>query len=141
MVNGYTIGEVSRRTGVKVPTIRFYEGRGLLPDPGRTASAQRRYGDSELARLSFVAHARQLGFDLDAIAELIALQDAPLEAHGNSHRIAGERLAEVRDRIARLRALEGELSRIVATCDGRPDGKPCQVLESLADHEACDGEH
>ena len=141
MVNGYTIGELSRRTGVKVPTIRFYEVRGLLPDPGRTTGGQRRYGDGELARLAFIAHARQLGFDLDAIAGLIALQDAPFEAHGNAHRIAGERLAEVRDRIARLRALEGELSRIVATCDGHPDGQPCRVLGSLADHEACDGEH
>ena len=141
MADGYTIGELSHRTGVKVPTIRFYEGRGLLPDPGRTEGGQRRYGDGELARLAFVAHARQLGFDLDAIAELIALQDAPLDAHGSAHRIAGERLAEVRDRIARLRALEGELSRIVATCDGRPDGKPCRVLESLADHEACEEEH
>ena len=139
--NGYTIGELSRRTGVKVPTIRFYEGRGLIPDPGRTQGGQRRYGDRELARLAFVAHARQLGFDLDAIAELITLQDAPLEAHGDAHRIAGERLAEVRERIARLRALESELDRIVATCDGRPDGKPCRVLESLADHGACDREH
>ena len=141
MMNGYTIGDLSRRTGVKVPTIRFYEGRGIIPDPGRTEGGQRRYGDAELARLSFIAHARQLGFDLDAIAGLIALQDAPLEAHGDAHRIAGERLAEVRDRIARLRALEGELSRIVATCDGHPDGEPCRVLESLADHEACNGEH
>ena len=140
-MGGYTIGELSRRTGVKVPTIRFYEGRGLIPDPGRTDGGQRRYGDGELARLSFIAHARQLGFDLDAIAELIVLQDAPLEAHGDAHRIAGERLAEVRDRIARLRALEGELVRIVATCDGRPDGEPCRVLESLADHGACEGEH
>ena len=137
MANGYTIGELSRRTGVKVPTIRFYEGRGLLPEPGRTEGGQRRYGDGELARLAFVAHARQLGFDLDAIAGLIALQDAPLEAHGKAHRIAGERLAEVRDRIARLRALEGELSRIVATCDGHPDGEPCRVLESLADQRGC----
>ena len=139
--NGYTIGELSRRTGVKVPTIRFYEGRGLLPDPGRTRGGQRRYGDKELARLVFIAHARQLGFDLDAIIELIALQDARPDAHGDAHRIAGERLAEVRDRIARLRALEGELSRIVATCDGRSDGKPCRLLESLANHEACNGEH
>ena len=141
MAKGYTIGELSRRTGVKVPTIRFYEGRGLIPDPGRTEGGQRRYGDAELARLSFIAHARQLGFDLDAIAGLIALQDAPLEAHGNAHRIAGERLAEVRDRIARLRGLERELSRVVATCDGHPDGQPCRVLDALADPEVCEGEH
>ena len=99
MANGYSIGELSRRTGVKVPTIRFYEGRGLVPDPGRTEGGQRRYGDGELALLSFIAHARQLGFDLDAIAELIALQDMPHAAHADAHRIASERLVEVCGRI------------------------------------------
>ena len=73
---------------MKVTTIRYYEGRGLLPDPGRTDGGQRRYGDAELDRLSFIAHARQLGFDLDAIAELIALQETPQVAHGDAHRIA-----------------------------------------------------
>lgn len=141
MANGYTIGELSRRTGVKVPTIRFYEGRGLLPDPGRTQGGQRRYGDDELSRLTFIAHARQLGFDLNAIFELIALQNAPFDAHGDARRIADERLAEVRSRIARLRGLEAELRRIVASCEGRPDGQPCRVLESLADHDACEREH
>lgn len=141
MSGRHSIGELSRRTGVKVPTIRFYEERGLLPDPGRTQGGQRRYGDTELARLSFIAHARQLGFDLDAIAGLIALQDAPHAAHGEAHRIASERLAEVRDRIARLRRLEGELARVVATCDGHSDGQPCRVLSSLASHEACASDH
>ena len=136
-----SIGARSRRTGVKAPMIRFYEARGLVPDPGRTEGGQRRYGDAEAARLAFVAHARQLGFDLDAIAELIALQEAPLDAHGEAHRIATARLAEVRDRIARLRRLEGELMRVAAACDGRPDGDSCRVMDALADHEACDGEH
>ena len=138
---GLSIGALSRRTGVKVPTIRFYEARGLIPDPGRTEGGQRRYGDAEAARLAFVAHARQLGFDLDAIAELIALQDTPLDAHGDAHRIATARLDEVRDRIARLRRLEGELMRVVDACDGHSDGAPCRVLDALADHEACGGEH
>lgn len=137
----HSIGELSRRTGVKVPTIRFYEERGLLPDPGRTAGGQRRYGDVELARLFFIARARQLGFDLDAIAGLIDLQSAPLDAHGKAHRIASERLIEVESRIERLERLRAELRRIIATCDGRPDGRPCRVLDSLADHEACASDH
>ena len=141
MTKGYTIGELSRRTGVKVPTIRFYEGRGLIPDPGRTEGGQRRYGNAELARLSFIAHARQLGFDLDAIMELVALQDVPHAAHADAHRIASERLIKVRDRIDRLRWLEQELRRIVAICNGQPDGEPCRVLDALADHDACEGAH
>ncbi|TQS73467.1 helix-turn-helix domain-containing protein [Rhodobacteraceae bacterium] len=140
-MQGHSIGALSRRTGVKVTTIRFYEGRGLIADPGRTVGGQRRYGDADLHRLSFIAHARQLGFDLDAIAELIALHETPFDAHGDAHRIASERIAEIRERITRLRRLEAELVRVVAACDGHCDDRPCQVLEALADHEACHGEH
>lgn len=140
-MQGHSIGTLSRRTGVKVTTIRYYEGRGLLPDPGRTGGGQRRYGDAELDRLSFIAHARQLGFDLDAIAELITLQETPQAAHGDAHRIAKNRIIEVRDRIERLRQLEAELIRVVNACDGRSDGQPCRVLHALADHQACEGAH
>ncbi|QDA36510.1 MerR family transcriptional regulator (plasmid) [Paracoccus liaowanqingii] len=140
-MQGHSIGALSKRTGVKVTTIRFYEGRGLLPDPGRTGGGQRRYGDAELDRLSFIAHARQLGFDLDAIADLIALQETPRTAHGDAHRIATDRISDIRGRIERLRRLERELVRVVNACDGRSDGHPCRVLHALADHQACDGEH
>ena len=140
-MQGHSIGALSKATGVKVTTIRYYEGRGLLPDPGRTDGGQRRYGDAEPDRLSFIAHARQLGFDLDAVAELIALQETPIAAHGNAHRIATDRLVQVRDRIERLRRLGAELVRVVAACDGHSDGRPCQVPHALADHEACEGEH
>lgn len=140
-MHGHSIGALSKRTGVKVTTIRFYEGRGLLPDPGRTGGGQRRYGDAELDRLSFIAHARQLGFNLDAIAELIALQETPQTAHGDAHRIAKDRISDILDRIERLRRLEIELMRVVNACDGRSDGQPCRVLHALADHQACEGEH
>ncbi|MEM7500114.1 MAG: helix-turn-helix domain-containing protein [Pseudomonadota bacterium] len=140
-MQGHSIGALSKRTDVKLTTIRYYEGRGLLPDPGRTDGGQRRYGDAELDRLSFIAHARQLGFDLDAIAELSALQEAPQLAHGDAHRIATDRLGQVRDRIERLGRLEAELARVVAARDGDPDGRPCRVLNALADHGACEGEH
>ena len=82
---GISIGASSRLTGVKVQTIRFYETHRLMLDPGRTEGVQRRYGDTQIDRLSFIAHAWQLGFDLGSIAELIALQDEPLTAHGDAH--------------------------------------------------------
>src|SRR3546814_20582317 len=68
-----TIGTLARRTGTKVQTIRYYEQVGLMPEPGRSEGGQRRYGDAELDRLSFIRHARQLGFPLDAIRELLNL--------------------------------------------------------------------
>jgi DNA-binding transcriptional MerR regulator len=73
----FSIGELSRRTAVKVPTIRYYEQIGLLPEPPRTEGQQRRYDKDAVARLAFIRHARELGFDLDAIRTLMSLQDNP----------------------------------------------------------------
>ncbi len=71
------IGTLAKRTGTKVQTIRYYEQIGLLPEPGRTEGGQRRYGDEDLDRLAFIRHARQLGFTLEAIRELLDLSDNP----------------------------------------------------------------
>ncbi|WP_144389857.1 MerR family transcriptional regulator, partial [Phaeobacter sp. 22II1-1F12B] len=62
-----TIGTLSKKTGTKVQTIRYYEQIGLMPEPGRTEGGQRRYDNAQLDRLSFIRHSRQLGFSLDAI--------------------------------------------------------------------------
>lgn len=135
-----TIGELSRRTGVKVPTIRWYEQAGLLEEPGRTQGNQRRYGRPELERLSFIRHARDLGFDLDSIRELLDLAGHPEKPCTGADLIAQTRLAEVRAKIARLRRLEAELERMTA-CNVHGTAAECYVLRSLADHEMCDGEH
>lgn len=137
----HSIGELSRRTGVKVTTIRFYESRGLMPDPGRTAGGQRRYDDDALARLGFIAHARQLGFDLDAIAALISLQDHPDRSCGEARRVAEAQRRDVREKLARLASLDRELTRILDGCDGDAPARDCYVLASLADHGMCAAEH
>ena len=72
-----TIGTLGRKTGTKVQTIRYYEQIGLIPEPGRTEGGQRRYGDAALDRLSFIRHARELGFPLQAIRDLLSLTDNP----------------------------------------------------------------
>ena len=72
-----TIGALGRKTGTKVQTIRYYEQIGLMPEPDRTEGGQRRYGDNEQDRLAFIRHARQLGFSLEAIRELLDLSDQP----------------------------------------------------------------
>src|SRR3954447_18184242 len=68
-----SIGELGQRTGVKVPTIRYYEQIGLLPPPPRTEGQQRRYSEGAAARLNFIRHARDLGFEVEAIRELLAI--------------------------------------------------------------------
>ena len=84
----YSIGEMSRRTGVKIPTIRFYETRGLLAHPSRTAGNQRRYDRAALHRLGFIRHARDLGLPLEDVAALISLDGATGAALNRAHDIA-----------------------------------------------------
>ena len=135
-----TIGTLAKRTGTKVQTVRYYEQVGLLPEPGRTTGGQRRYGDSDLDRLAFIRHARQLGFTLDAIRELLELSDNPSRSCEDVDRIAHRQLKEVEVRIARLDALRKELKRMLGECC-RDTVADCRVLEVLRDHAACLTDH
>ncbi|MEM8801519.1 MAG: helix-turn-helix domain-containing protein [Pseudomonadota bacterium] len=137
----FSIGELSKRTKVKVPTIRYYEEMGLLSEPERTEGNQRRYDAAGLERLSFIKHARDLGFSIEAISELIELQCHPDRSCQAATDIAVSQLSEVRAKIKRLRALEKELVRISKGCDGDGLSEDCYVLASLADHRLCQHEH
>jgi len=136
----YSIGDLSRRTGVKIPTIRYYEQMGLLAAPERSEGNQRRYERRELERLAFIRHARDLGLSIDAIRDLLALSEQPEHPCGEADRIASEHLVGVREKIARLRKLEHELERIVALHGDHMIGD-CYVIRALADHSLCEGEH
>ena len=131
---------LSQRTGTKVPTIRYYEQIGLLREPERTHGGQRRYDEAALDRLSFVRHARQLGFSLEAIRELLELADNPDHDCEEIDAIAHRHLQQVEQRIARLEALRGELRRMLRQC---ASGKTsdCRVLEVLRDHFECLADH
>lgn len=137
----FSIGELSRRTNVKVPTIRYYEESGLLDAPERTEGNQRRYDAAGLERLSFIKHARDLGFSIEAIAALIELQGHPDRSCAEATDIASSQLSDVRAKIKRLRALEKELVRITKGCDGEGVTENCYVLASLSDHSLCEREH
>lgn len=136
-----SIGDLSRRTGVKVPTIRYYEQMGLLDEAERSEGNQRRYGERDLERLTFIRHARDLGLEIAAIRELIALSQHPQEPCAHADRIAADHLAAVRAKIARLKKLERELQRIVARCDGGHAVEDCHVIRALSDHGLCQSEH
>ena len=135
-----TIGTLARRTGTKVQTIRYYEQIGLMPAPGRTAGGQRRYGVAELDRLAFIRHARQLGFTLEAIRELLDLSDNPEKSCDEADQIARRQLRQVELRMARLEALRTELKRMVHECSGG-NTADCRVLEVLRDHSECLTDH
>lgn len=137
----FSIGELSKHTKVKVPTIRYYEEMGLLAEAERTSGNQRRYDKAGLERLSFIRHARDLGFSIEAISSLIELQEHPDRSCEAATEIATSQLEDVLAKIKRLRTLEKELSRISKGCNGEGVSGDCYVLASLADHDFCYREH
>lgn len=133
-----TIGKLSRATGVKVPTIRYYEQIGLMPEPIRSAGNQRHYDSAAQDRLGFIRHARDLGFPLEAIRELLSMTDDP-QACAMADDIARRQLAAVEARIARLTALRSELQRMLAHPSG--SAADCRVIQVLGDHRLCAHDH
>ena len=134
------IGELSRLSGVKIPTIRYYEQMGLIEAPERTEGNQRRFTSSELERLSFIKHARELGLSIETIRELIKLGDHPDQPCAEANRIAKAQLVSVRERISQLKRLEKELKRIASSCNADKVAD-CYVIRALADHSLCEQEH
>jgi Cu(I)-responsive transcriptional regulator len=135
-----TIGEAARASGVKVPTIRYYEQIGLLRPPARSEAGRRHFSPEELRRLAFIRHARELGFEIEAIRTLLALQDDPHQPCATADAIAQARLAEVEARIRSLQALKAELEVMVEGCRHGAVAD-CRVIEVLADHGRCLHEH
>ncbi|HSI41284.1 MAG TPA: helix-turn-helix domain-containing protein [Xanthobacteraceae bacterium] len=128
------IGAAARASGVKVPTIRYYEEIGLLPAPPRTEGGRRAYDAADLRRLAFIRHARGLGFGIESIRTLLVLQDDPGQSCAAADAIARERLAEVEQRIASLTALRSELERMVEGC-AHGHVAACRVIETLAERD------
>jgi len=120
----FSIGELSKLTRVKIPTVRYYESIGLLSSI-RTEGNQRRYTQKGLERLSFIQHARSLGFSLESISSLIELQEHP------------DRSCKIK----KLNLLEQELTRISSGCSGDSVTEGCYVLSALADHSLCIQDH
>lgn len=124
------IGELSRRTGCNIETIRYYERIGLLPRPDRRGN-YRQYGTADLSSLTFIRRARDLGFSLDEIRALIRLAGEGQAACAEAREVAAIHLRDVRQRIADLRAMERALAAAVRRCDA---GKQpaCPVIEALS---------
>ncbi len=136
----FSIGELSKLTKVKIPTVRYYESVGLL-NCIRTEGNQRRYTQKGLERLSFIKHARSLGFSLESISSLIELQEHPDRSCLEATDIANTQLHAVREKIKKLNLLEQELTRISIGCSGDSVTEKCYVLSALADHSLCSQDH
>nr|WP_086470869.1 helix-turn-helix domain-containing protein [Devosia lucknowensis] len=136
-MHGMAIGKASASSGVKSTTIRYYEDIGLLPSPPRTDGGRRTYDRKDVERLTFIRHSRELGFEIEQIRTLLALQDHPDQSCADADTIAKARLVEIKAKIASLTALQAELERMVDGCShGRVE--TCKVIDILADHGKCE---
>jgi MerR family transcriptional regulator, copper efflux regulator len=127
------IGQLAKRGGVRVDTVRYYERNGLLTARSRLASGYRRYGEIEVARLRFIRRAQALGFTLKEIKELLAL--SAQRDVGRVKRSAQAKLKDVQARIAALQRVRDGLETLVAACPGHGRAADCPILRALTADE------
>jgi len=127
--SGSTIGDLATAANVSVETIRFYQRKGLVPEPPRAYGQIRRYGASDVARVKFVKSAQRLGFSLEEVAALLRLDDGTHcdEARG----MAEQKLADVRSKLRDLRRIESVLKTLVADCCSSRGTVTCPLISAL----------
>ena len=130
---GLMIGELAKLAGVTAETIRYYERERVIPRPKRTGTGKyRRYEQRDADRLRFVKRARNLGFSLDDVRELLTLAESdPKKPCGDVDQIARAHMAAVDAKIAQLTALRRELGRLTADCDPKAGVGDCSLLSAL----------
>jgi MerR family transcriptional regulator, mercuric resistance operon regulatory protein len=133
--NSLTIGGLARAANVHIETIRYYQRRGLVPEPQRPPGGIRRYGDADIDRLTFVKTAQQLGFSLDEISDLLRLEDGTHCQEASA--LAERKLRDVREKIARLEKIGKVLWEMVGRCHAQQGNINCPLIESL--HEGIRG--
>lgn len=127
-----TIGRLAEQTGVPIDTIRYYERSGLLPPPQRRASGYREYASADVERLRFIRRAKELGFSLEEIGELLTLTAQRSNDMRGVKRKAEQRLAEVEHRIRELQRVRRGLKALIAACPGHGDLATCPIVAALS---------
>ena len=140
MKNEFMIGELSKRTGCKVQTIRYYEEIGIMPVAHRAHNNRRLYTISHIERLMFIRHSRSLGFILDDIRELLKLSDQPNHTCAEVDQIARNHLETIQKKMAALATMEKEMQRMISQCQGEKVSE-CLIIEVLANHSLDDVEN
>lgn len=131
-----TIGAVAKRVGVAIDTIRYYEREGLLPEPARRASGYRSYDDSAITQLRFIRRAKDLGFTLEEIRELLALSADRARGVKAVKLRAQKRLDAMDTRIAELQRVRSGLAQLVESCPGHGKPEECPILRALTGEPA-----
>ncbi len=130
-MNGLTIGEVAERAKVHIETLRYYERRGLVERPLRSASNYRLYPEDAVRRVRFIKRAQELGFSLKEIKELLSLRAAPEAECGEIRAHAEAKIKDIDEKVGALMAMKSALSTLVTGCSGQGPLTDCPILESL----------
>ena len=133
-----TIGQVARQAGVGVETVRFYERQGLLEEPSRRESGYRQYPEDVVSRLRFIRRAKELGFSLKEIKELLALRVDPSTTCREVKEQAEAKIGDIEEKIHSLQRMKKALVKLTAVCGGRGPTSECPILDAL-DKEGEDG--
>ena len=126
-----TIGQLAVKAKVNVATIRYYERRGLMPNPVRRASGYREYPPQSVRRVCFIKHAQSLGFTLEEIAQLLRLAAGVPRSCNSARSLATRRIEEMDRKIAMLQAMRASLEQLVKTCHGPRRRGDCPLLDAL----------
>ncbi len=126
-----TIGQVASHAGVNVQTIRYYERRGLIPEPQRAPSGYRRYPEEAVRRVGFIKRAQELGFSLNEISDLLKLRVRSATACATVAKRARSKIAVVEEKIADLQRLKRVLGRLMGACETRAQTGECPILEAM----------
>jgi Zn(II)-responsive transcriptional regulator len=135
MMEGMTIGRLAKRAGVSIDTVRFYERRRLLSKPARTESNYRVYAEDEVARLRFIKKAKDLGFSLSEIRELLSLRCDPSALRADVKNQIEVKIDDIKQKIDDLSRILTALEHLSATCDGRGPVSDCPILRALDDND------
>lgn len=131
------IGELAKQSGIRVETLRYYEKRGLLPEPKRLESGYRVYTPETLERLNFIKRSKELGFSLDEIGELLQLDTNPEGSAAEVKSRVEEKITLVRDKIRDLQRIEHSLMQLSGLCCGEGSTSECPILEYLHEGKGC----
>ena len=128
------IGEVAKAAGVGIDAVRFYEREGLLPEPARRPSGYREYSPDAVMDLRFIKRAKELGFSLKEISELLSIERKPNAGAAEVKALAEAKLADLEDKVRALQRMKKALKKIVEDCPGRGPTSDCSLLRSLAEN-------
>ena len=132
MNTSLTIGQLARKAEINLETVRYYERRGLLPKPPRTASGYRLFPVEAAQRLRFIRRAQELGFSLAEIRELLSLRLSPRASSSEIRKRAQAKISDIENKIKSLESMRKSLRKLAASCDGCRPVSQCLILESLA---------